>query len=78
MADRKPVATISVVFHDDGDATFAFDVNKDGARPTTETVKQIAFAKVVSDLVLGIMESQALPSINQLIEHVQGARDDDE
>lgn len=77
---KKPqtLATVSVAFHEDGDATFKFDVNRDVAQPTSETVQIILFAKVFADLVSSLAGSEAMPQIRALLADAATAEHYDE
>ena len=75
---RSPLATIKIVFHDDGDATFMFDVDKNVNRPTMSNLATIGFAKLVSEMVGSLIGSPAMPQISQMLEAVMLTPDDDD
>lgn len=67
---RATLATVSVAFHDDGDASFEFRVHEDAVRPVSGHKAVIVHAKLFSSLVVALAGSDAMSEIKQLIDHI--------
>lgn len=67
--NRTKVASLSVNFFDDTNATLDFEINKDIPLPTTKHLKVIALATVFTELVSALLTSDGLLSVNDLVEH---------
>ena len=67
------LASLSIDFKRDGDASFKFDVNDDRKFVTTADLSDILLAKLISQLVGALLESDAMPEIRDIIEKAMQA-----